>query len=195
MPGPAIGVQNNIGGHPQEGRIYFNAHSGNGGGNHILYWSDDLGKTWDVGPQLGSDYNECMIGLLPSSNSSVVMNCRTSKQARAELYFDPDGAQSGDAIYPDGLEDPGCMGSIIVREGEGDGDDVIYQSNAVGPGRTTLKVKKSMDSGKTFDGGYLVWEGPAAYSMLVDAGDYIAVLFELGEDDPYESIGLTVVPN
>jgi len=192
MPGPAIGVQNNVEGHPEQGRIYFNCHSGNGGGNHILYWSDDLGKNWEFGPQLGSDYNECMIGLLPSSNSSILMNCRTGKGTRAELFFDPDGAQSGEALYPDGLDDAGCMGSIVVREGE-DGDDVVYQSNAVGPSRTNLKVKKSVDSGKTFDDGILVWDGPAAYSMLVDAGDYIGLLLELGEDSPYESIGFAVV--
>ena len=121
------------------------------------------------------------------------MNCRTGKGTRAELYFEPDGTQSGDVLYPDGLDDPGCMGSIVVRSGSGGGDDVVYQSNAVGPSRTNLKVKKSVDSSKTFDNGLLVWAGPSAYSMLVDAGDYIGLLLELGDSSPYESIGFAVV--
>lgn len=49
VPGPAIGLQNNVEGHEQERRIYFNCHSGNAGGEHILYWSDDLGETWISG--------------------------------------------------------------------------------------------------------------------------------------------------
>ena len=193
MPGPALGLQNNVDGHPREGRIYFNCHSGNGGGNHVMYWSDDLGATWVVGEPLGDEYNECMHGLLPSSNSSIIMNCRTGGgKGRSELYFDPDLNLQGEAIYP-GLDDPGCMGSIVVKQGDGGGEDVVYQSNAVGPDRTHLTVKKSSDSGRTYDDGLLVWEGPSAYSMLVDAGDHIGLLLELGQKGAYETIGYTVV--
>jgi len=162
MPGPAIGIQNQRDGHPQKGRIYFNCHSGNGGGNHVLYYSDDNGDTWTVGEQLGDDFNECMIGFLPSRNESLIMNCRTSGD-RGELFFDPDINVVGDAVYPDGLSDSGCMGSIIVRAGEDGNDDAVYMSNAVGPDRTHMTLKKSLDSGLTFDEGELIWEGPAAY--------------------------------
>ena len=69
----------------------------------------------------------------------------------------------------------------------------MFQSNAVGPGRTHVTVKKSADGGASFDGGVLVWAGPSAYSMLVDTGDAIGVLLELGESSAYESIGFAVV--
>jgi len=35
MPGPSIGLQNNVEGHLFEHRIYMNCHSGNAGGNHM----------------------------------------------------------------------------------------------------------------------------------------------------------------
>jgi hypothetical protein len=62
MPGPALGVQNNVEGHPLNGRIYFNCHSGNAGNDHVMYWSDDMGKTWVVGEPLGSQFNEVRYG-------------------------------------------------------------------------------------------------------------------------------------
>ena len=192
MPGPAIGLQNNVEGHEQQGRIYFNCHSGNSGGEHILYWSDDLGTTWTSGEEI-TDLNECSIAFLPSTNSSVLMNCRTGKGTRGEVVFSPDGLPTGDAFYPSGLDDPGCQGSIIQKGQTDDGEDVIYQSNAVGDGRSHMTVKVSQDSGKTFDGGKLVWSGPAAYSQLVDGGDYVGLLFELGEESTYESIGFAIV--
>ncbi|GMI25174.1 hypothetical protein TeGR_g6389 [Tetraparma gracilis] len=203
MPGPSIGVQNNVPGHAEEGRVYFNCHSGNAGGNaggnHIAYWSDDLGATWEASEPLGSNFNECSIALLPSSNSSLLLNCRTNAgdpdlddgKARAEMLLEG-GSLAGDAFYPAGLDDPGCAGSIVSRKGA-EGEDVVLLSNAVGPGRSNLRVKTSVDSGRTFDDGVLVWDGPAAYSMLVDGGDFVGVFFELGADSPYESMGFAVV--
>jgi hypothetical protein len=94
------------------------------------------------------------------------------------------GSLAGDAFYPAGLDDPGCAGSIVSRKGA-EGEDVVLLSNAVGPGRSNLRVKTSLDSGRTFDEGVLVWDGPAAYSMLVDGGDFVGVFFELGADSPY----------
>jgi len=155
-----------------------------------LYWSDDFGESWQVGSQLGANFNECSIALLPASNSSVLMNCRTDEgdHPRAELLIAPDGTLAEDPFYPNGLDDAACQGSIIAREG-----NVVYQSNAVGPSRTHLTVKKSVDGGRTFDKGQLVWDGPAAYSMLVDGGSYVGLLFELGVEGAYASIGFAVV--
>lgn len=120
------------------------------------------------------------------------MNCRTSKGSRGEVVFSPEGIPTGDAFYPEGLDDPGCQGSIIQKGSEG-GEDFIYHSNALGDGRSHMTVKMSKDNGKSFDDGLLIWEGPTAYSQLVDGGDYVGLLFELGVESTYESIGFAIV--
>jgi hypothetical protein len=134
-----------------------------------------------------------MHGLLLRSNSSVIMNCRTGGgKRRSGIYFGPDLNLQDDAVYP-GLEDLGCEGGIVVKQGDGGGEDVVHQSNTVSLNRTHLIFEKSLDSGRTFDDGLLVWEGPSNYSMLVDAGDHVGLLLELGEKGSYETIGYAMV--
>jgi len=77
-----------------------------------MYWSDDPGARWAVGEPLGDEYNKCAHGLLPRSNSSIIMNFRTGGGKRScGIYFDSDLNLQGDVVYL-GLEDPGRMGSI-----------------------------------------------------------------------------------
>lgn len=176
MPGPSVGIQ-------QGGRIYFSAH-GVGHGN-VLYWSDDLGATWAHGDII-EGLNECSIA--PLANGSVAMNCR-SGDARSQLTFSAGGARVSAVMHPGGLADPNCQGSLLSHGGA-----LRLSNDATTSGRSHLTVKRSTDSGVTWDAGELVWAGPSAYSQLVGlSGGRLGVLFELGHSSPYEQIGLAVV--
>jgi hypothetical protein len=108
----------------------------------------------------------------------------------------PDGKPLGNVTYPEGLVDPGCQGSIVNQAG------ALFTSNAVGPGRSHVTVKRSNDQGGHWTDGVLVWEGPSAYSQLVpmgtgttgggDAGT-LGILFEAGVKHYTDSISFKLV--
>ena len=174
MPGPSVGVQS------PDGTIYFSCHGF--GVNGFLYWSRDLGRTWRASKVLNS-LNECSIALLV--NTSVAMNCRTAGSFREQLTWAPDGSLLGEIRRPAGLVDPNCQGSLLAHAG------ALYLSNDnTTSGRTHIVVKRSADGGLSWDEGRLIWAGPAAYSQLVGMGDTrLGLLFELGVETTYESIG------
>lgn len=77
-----------------------------------------------------------------------------------------DGGENFGPIYYDpALIDPVCAASIIRDYST----NYIYFSNAAHPTkRIHMSVKRSSDWGKTWDRTLLVYEGPSAYSDMID---------------------------
>ena len=173
MPGPSVGVQRS------DGSIYFSCHGF--GLNGFLYWSRDLGATWQAS-EVYETLNECSIALL--ANESVAMNCRTGGSYREQLTWSAGGEVLGRIQQPAGLIDPNCQGSLLAHGG------ALYLSNDnTTSGRSHITVKRSADDGSSWDEGLLVWAGPSGYSQLVGWGGRLGLLFELGTKSTYESIG------
>lgn len=61
-------------------------------------------------------------------------------------------------------------------------------SNPASTRRERMTVRLSDDDGTTWRTSRVVYEGPSAYSCLVDLGDDIGLLYERGEKTPYEAI-------
>lgn len=177
--GPSVGIQNT------KNTIFFSCHGP--GLNGFLYWSTDFGKTWQHG-QVIESINECSIAFL--ANESIAMNCRATGGRRAQLTFNEDGSPLSPIMYPEGLQDPNCQGSIISL-----GNNLYLSNDNTTRGRTHITVKRSQDGGISWDSGKSIWNGPSGYSQLVGwstgNSNMLGLFFELGDKGTYERIGFT----
>ena len=75
------------------------------------------------------------------------------------------------------------------------GTEFVLVSNPSHPtNRELLIILESADGGDSWQDGYVVTEGPAAYSDLTQLDeDHIAVIYETGEEQPYERIEYTIL--
>merc|ERR1711871_1372238 len=134
-------------------------------------WSDDAAKTYTATAVPYSGLNECSIafGAGSTGDSELFMFCRTGQHHRALLRWNLRNRTRpvpGPVMFPDGLIDPGCQGSIL-RSGS-----ALYVSNANSTtARSNMTVKRSHDNGVSWDQGRLVWSGPSGYSQLVELSE------------------------
>lgn len=179
--GPSVGIQAE-----ESGRIFFSAFDDRG---HFLYWSSDLGKSWNASNPPIQGLNECSIAFA-AGETEIAMNCRTGQHRRAQVIWSLDGVP-GKVTYPKGLIDPGCQGSIVAM------GDALYLSNANSTvAREDLTLKSSTDSGRSWTSGCLVWGGPSGYSQQVILSEHkkrIGVLFESGHHKSHEQIAFVDV--
>jgi sialidase-1 len=103
---------------------------------------------------------------------------------RRALARSRDGGESWSPLELDeALLEPVCQASLISDKG------TMYFANPASTRRERLTVKASRDNGRTWTGGRVLHEGPAAYSCLAAlGGGALGCLFECGERSPYESI-------
>lgn len=190
-----------------KGRIFVAANHSAGepqktGGHYLAhgYYSDDHGKTFQVGESLN----------LPGSNEStaaelsggrLMMNSRNQRgDNRARIVsVSSDGGASWDSTWFDqNLPDPVCQGSILTI-GQKHGKNILAFSNAADTKeRNNLTLRISYDDGMAWKKKEPIYSGPegktksaAAYSDLVKLGRRtVGVLFE---QDGYSRIVFTKV--
>jgi sialidase-1 len=69
---------------------------------------------------------------------------------------------------------------------------VLLFSNPDSPSRENMTLRLSHDGGLTWPVTKTIYQGPSAYSSLTEMGGRnVAVLYERGVKDPYESIVFT----
>ncbi|WP_321477497.1 sialidase family protein [uncultured Paludibaculum sp.] len=156
--------------------------------SHIIY-SDDHGRTWQIGGSSDPGTNECQIVEL--RDGSLMLNMRNyHQQNRRAVSISRDGGTTWEPITHDAaLVESVCQASLIAR------DNVLYFSNPASTKRERLTVRASKDQGKTWSAGQVVHNGPAAYSCLAPLKrDRIGCLYECGETSPYERIVFTSLP-
>jgi sialidase-1 len=137
--GPTVGLQ------ADEGTIFFWITEG------FLIFSRDGGASWSASVQT-AQRGECSIAwAVDSSNSTLVMNCRSGKDhRRGQLYWRPSGTtyEASAPTYPDELTDPGCQGSILNVAG------TLYTSNAASTtARERMTIHRSADGGASWSDG------------------------------------------
>ena len=199
--GPGGGIQLTRGKH--KGRLIIPATHGahapdKGRSNHsFIVYSDDHGKTWNIGEPTLAGHNESTAVEL--ENGNVMLNSRlyggaTSQENHRGVSISGDGGKTFNRHYFDKtLIQPRCQGSIRrVRWAMNGKPGVIAFSNPASPWRTHVMVRYSYDEGKTWPAGRMIYPHTSAYSDLAVLPDgRVAVMLE---KDWWGSLGLAILP-
>lgn len=158
--------------------------------SHTIH-SDDGGETWKLGGSTPSDQvNESTIAEL--KKGKLLLNMRNYNQLRArQTSTSSDGGETWSALMSDtSLIEPICQASLLRL---GNKNPVLAFSNPANTKqRVGMTIKFSYDLGRTWTGKLVLWEGPAAYSNLVQLEDgRLACFFEGGKRSAYEGIAFT----
>jgi sialidase-1 len=172
--GPGAGIQ--IAEGPHRGRLVIPCDHKRPVGkvihyhSHVIY-SDDQGETWKVGNATPEkDVNECEVVEL--SGGRLMLNMRNyDRDAKTrQVAFSDDGGQSWtDQRHDPALVEPICQASIRrMNWPEGNQPGVLLFSNPAHPDkRQNMTVRASLDDGRTWQGGRVLYSGSSAYSCLV----------------------------
>lgn len=161
--------------------------------SHIIY-SDDRGRTWQLGGAAGDHTNESQV--IERADGSLLWNMRNARvepqyytRAIAESI---DGGISWSATTHDPmLIEPICQASLVRYPT----DDFVLFSNPASLKRENLTVRLSRDGGRTWPVAKVVYAKAAAYSSLGVLEDgSIGLLYENGDVDAYERITFTRFP-
>lgn len=183
--GPGIGIQIQHG--SQKGRLVLPANfrrsfdKSKPSYSHILY-SDDHGRTWQLGGVLGDYTNECQIAeTLDEGRSGLLINMRNhwgrggvaAKSGNRLVARSADGGATWSAEQMDpALPEQPCQASLFRHEfASGDKKSVLLFANPTAGKRTNLTVRMSQDEGRTWPVSKLLVAGPAAYSCMARLPD------------------------
>lgn len=161
--------------------------------SHVIY-SDDGGKTWQLGGAAGPAANECEAVEL--SDGTVLLNMRNYDRTQKSRLVarSRDGGLTWSAVSHDvALVEPICQASIrrYRLSGEGRPGAILFSNPADVKSRQAMTVRLSWDDCATWPAATVIWPGPAAYSCLavLPSGE-ILCLYERGLRNAYERISL-----
>ncbi len=156
--------------------------------SHIVY-SDDHGRTWEIGGIVRDGTNECEVVELHQGD--VMINCRNyvGGKRRAVAVSRDGGVTFGEFRWDEILIEPVCQASIVSWPQARNA--LLFANPASTEGRVDMTVRLSLDEGITWPIRKSIHTGPAAYSDLAIAPDGTALCFyEKGQISPYESLVL-----
>ena len=200
--GPGIGIQIKHG--PRKGRLVipsdhsYDDPNGNvrGGpyeyGSHAIY-SDDHGKTWQLGEAIRPKVNECQVVELADGNGTLLMDMRSyfNRACRTHaLSYDGGTTWTSPEDAPE-LVEPVCQASILRYSWPGRKSEsvLLFLNPASTSKRHNMTIRASYDEGKTWPAIKTLFTGPSAYSSLGKLPDgTILALYEAGKKRPYETI-------
>lgn len=201
--GPGVGIQIKYG--PHKGRLLIPSdHSYSdplgdvrGGafeyGAHVIF-SDDHGKTWQLGGVIRPKMNECQVVEMADGKGTLLMNMRSYfERSRRALSVSYDGGSEWtDPVEAVDLIEPVCQAAFIRYSWPENGENgQLLFSNPASTKRENMTIKVSNDDGRSWPVSKLLYKGPSAYSALAKGMDgTIYCLYEKGEDGPYEKITL-----
>ena len=182
--GPGCGIQLARG--EYEGRLVIPAnHSDHSDGSkhpyrsHVFF-SDDHGRTWQLGGVLDEKTNESTIVELADGRLLDNMRSYHGEHRRA-IATSADGGQTwSDVTLDETLIEPVCQANVLrYTFPEADGKSRILFANPASTGRQMMTVRVSYDEGQTWPVAKLVYAGSAAYScMTVLADASIGLVYE-----------------
>ena len=195
--GPGIGIQIKNG--PYAGRLvspcdhnYDDATlKKHVSGSHAIF-SDDHGKSWQLGGTIRPIVNECQVVELTDGRGTLLMNMRSNsgRNHRAQATSADGGATWSAPTDAVALIEPVCQASLIRHE-----PNLLVFSNPAAKTRVNLTVRASGDNAKTWREVAVLHAGPSAYSSLVSLeANTVGCLYENGEKRAYERITFARVP-
>lgn len=160
-----------------------------------VFWSDDHGKSWQLGGIHEEKTNESAVVELADGSVIQAMRSYHGKNRRA-MAVSRDGGLSWESLYLDEtLDTPVCQASILRYSWKDDssagGKSRIMFSSPLGKERSNLHVWVSYDEGKTWPVSRQIYAGGSAYSNLIRLPENkVGVLFE---KDGYKTVSLAIV--
>jgi sialidase-1 len=189
--GPGVGIQLQKG--PHKGRLVIPCDytDKRGHGSHIIY-SDDHGRSWQLGGSVSGGCNECQVVELADGRLMLNMRVQENGQGKRGIATSQDGGRTWSELQFDPvLIEPVCQASFLrYTLASTDGRNRLLFSNpASAPARgqsrgdrVKMTVRLSYDEGKTWPVSKCLHDGPSAYSCLavLPDGD-IGCLYEGGQ--------------
>ncbi len=154
--------------------------------SHVIY-SDDRGKTWQLGGTAGPGCNESTV--VEQADGTLMLNMRSyaGRNRRAVSLSRDRGLTWSPPTDDEALLEPVCQASLIAC-GKGKSRVLLF-SNPADRKRVNMTVRLSRDEGRNWVASRTIFSGPSAYSNLVALqGDEVGLLYEKGERGPYERI-------
>lgn len=162
--------------------------------SHIIY-SDDGGKTWQLGGVAGEKTNESAIVELRDGTLLLNMRSYHGRNRRAIAQSKDRGVTWSDVALDQDLVEPVCQASLIRLTPGSKTDGRLLFSNPADSKRVRMTVKLSLDEGSTWPVSRLIYEGPSGYSSLAVLRDKsIGLLYERGDERYYERITFARFP-
>lgn len=161
---------------------------------HCIY-SDDHGKSWQIGEDVTENTNECALAQLQDGRIYINMRSYHGKSCRAIAYSSDEGLSWQDFRLDRALPDPICQGSVLFCEVLWNRKHMLLCSNVPQTQeRRNLAIHISEDSGQTWTRSLLLHEGPAAYSDMAQQSQHtLLCIYECGAEQPYEEIRLAFI--
>lgn len=167
-------------------------------GGHDLY-SDDAGLTWHIGcvddhPDGVVNVNESAVAQLPDGR--LYFNARDQKGTAAGVRCDAYSADGGRTLLRPYRPQPALTGPVVQGSLlQVPGGPLLYAGPADPAARRAMTLRSSTDGGASWSSVLEVSASPAAYSDLVHTGSgTVGLLYETGEEGPYEAIAFTSIP-
>ena len=200
--GPGVGIQLQHG--PHKGRLVIPCdHSypidpsvdkrGYGFGSHVIF-SDDHGKTWQIGGSLRPNMNECQVVEIGDHGELLIdMRSYRGQGCRAQAISKDGGMTWSEITDARELVSPVCQASMIryTWPTAGSPGILLFSSPRDPSKRQNLTVLASFDDNESWPWQKTLFEGPSAYSCLAPLGEgQVGCLAEVGEKSPYQTITL-----
>jgi sialidase-1 len=176
-PSPGHGIQ------LESGRILITGMYSTNEQNSIwgsyYFYSDDHGKTWELGHVFDLLINESQSAKLGGNKVFTIARAeKPEKNTKLIAYSDDGGKTATELVYSSDLVGPVCQSAIIEY-----GADKLIFSGPIGDARSNMTIKVSDDGGKTFPITKLIYGKYSSYSDLAVMEDgTICLLFECGID-------------
>jgi sialidase-1 len=189
--GPGIGI------HTHDGRLVIpgnHALAGTGVHRSHLVFSEDHGRTWQLGATAVDGTNESQIVEL--GDGRLLHNMRNHPPRPDGNYravaTSADGGRTLSAVSFDRtLVEPPAQASVLSIAGAGGGGRWVAFANPASTKRERMTVRISKDEAASWAISRVVDEGPSAYSSLVEIGEDLGLLYERGTRTAYEEIVFT----
>lgn len=195
--GPCHGVQISKGKYKGRLVVPINHIEAASGKNyaHIIY-SDDHGETWKLGNNTPHDMaNETTVAEI--SKGQLMLNSRNSdrKVKYRQVTTSADGGQTWTDMHIDStLIEPICQGSLLNYNISAKKSILLFSNPANQAARANLTLRFSLNDGKTWSAGQVIFPGPSAYSdIAVNKDKQVVCLYEAGLTKPYEGIAIKAV--
>ena len=158
--------------------------------SHSIF-SDDHGKTWQLGASAGAGNGECQA--LQKKDGSIYLSARTSGDGpleRSIVLSSDRGASWSPKQFDKSLFDPHCEASLLALPSAS--KEKLVQPTwlfcaPAGPKRHDLTIRVSRDEGATWQPSCLLRKGNGQYtSMALLADGRLGVFYDCWEDDNYQ---------